>query len=148
MRTGRAVIAPKTQVEDCRRISIFGYRYPVHAYAITVNGQRIDLASTALKVGKNAGVRRWFLCPSCNKRKGFLFRPWHSKLYLCRDCHNLTYWLSQTHRAKFYMLCRAAKLNQRMLKVLNGVGRKGMSNLERKQFERLKARIERIDNKW
>jgi len=145
MKAGRAVLYPKERVEDCRRITIFGSKYPLHVTAIAINEngqwQRIGLDSTALRVGNNSGERRWLICSSCGNRKGVLFRPSRSTRYLCRHCHNLTYWLRQIHRKHWIeIMVRATKLNRREIRVLKGVGRKGFSKPELLQLHKIRER--------
>jgi hypothetical protein len=49
------------------------------------------------------GKRHWFRCPIlrdgkvCGRRAGRLYLPPGASVFGCRDCHNLTYWKSQTH---------------------------------------------------
>jgi hypothetical protein len=51
------------------------------------------------------GRRWWFQCPlvvdgvPCRRRCLVLYRPWGAPFFGCRQCHQLTYRSSQTHRA-------------------------------------------------
>jgi len=37
------------------------------------------------------GVRFWFLCPGCGRRRRKLYLPPGRRLFRCRECHDLTY---------------------------------------------------------
>lgn len=143
MSTGRGVIYPKTQVEECRRLAVYGCKAPVgvNSFMIHDTEQRISLTTTPSVVRGNAGRRRWFVCPACARQVGVLYRPYKVGYFLCRHCHNLTYWLRQIHRDRWIeTLARATKLHARMIQVLEGVGRKGFSKLERRQVQRISAK--------
>ena len=49
---------------------------------------KVSLDTTPCNYG---GHRRWFLCPSCQRRSRILYMPPNSRLFACRVCHNLTY---------------------------------------------------------
>lgn len=141
--TGRAVIYPKRQVEDCKKLVVYGCTIPIDATSFMINATRqiVSLTTTPAAVCGNAGFRRWFVCPSCARRVGVLYRPYNAGLYLCRHCHNLTYWLRQIHRDPWIeALARATKLHARKIQVLKGVGRKGFSTREKVQMARIKSR--------
>lgn len=65
----------------------------------------IRIASTSCYFG---GRRFWFVCPgqsqdssACARRVGMLYKPYHSRYFLCRHCHVLSYrsrqeWKSQS----------------------------------------------------
>ncbi len=58
------------------------------------------------------GKRHWFQCPIvrdgkiCGRRVGRLYLPPGASVFGCRDCHNLTYWKSQTHDKRKGALAR------------------------------------------
>ena len=58
------------------------------------------------------GKRHWFRCPmvregkTCGKRVGRLYLPPGASVFGCTDCHNLTYWKSQTHDKRKDALAR------------------------------------------
>lgn len=68
---------------------------------------RIPLAFTTPHYG---GRRTWFVCPSCNARKGTL---WGRTCYRCARCHGMTYASQYEDRAS-RLLDRAQKIKIRM----------------------------------
>jgi len=44
------------------------------------------------------GVRRWFLCPACQRRCRILYQPPGEMVFACRLCHRLTYHTQQVGR--------------------------------------------------
>lgn len=62
---------------------------------ININNHKIKIASTRPNYG---GLRWWFVCPLCQKRKRVLYLS--SSDYYCRECLKLNY-KSQTYRSKY-----------------------------------------------
>lgn len=88
----------KPLVEECTRLSIVDIDILDLSYnCVDVGNQTIGLTTSKCNFG---GERVWFLCPACNKRIGVLYRPPLKQLFLCRQCHNLTYELRKYHRSK------------------------------------------------
>jgi hypothetical protein len=84
-------------VEDCQKLSILSLKDASNAkLSIEVNQQLIGLTTTKCNYG---GERVWFLCPTCNKRVGTLYRKPLSDIFLCRHCLDLTYNLRKYHRS-------------------------------------------------
>lgn len=60
----------------------------------------VRLTSTPCHFG---GKRWWFVCPlvwdgrACNRRVRILYRPWGTRYFACRECHELTYESRQRH---------------------------------------------------
>ncbi len=82
------------------------------------------------------GKRHWFQCPIvrdgklCGKRVGRLYLPPGASVFGCRDCHNLTYWKSQTHDKRRDALARnplalLATLREDLKRVMLGPRRVG-----------------------
>lgn len=64
---------------------------------ININGHNIKITPTRPNYG---GLRWWFVCPSCHKRKRTLYL---SDDYYCRKCLGLNY-KSQTYRSNYDVL--------------------------------------------
>lgn len=64
---------------------------------ININGHNIRITPTRPNYG---GLRWWFVCPSCHKRKRTLYL---SDDYYCRKCLGLNY-KSQTYRSNYDVL--------------------------------------------
>jgi len=87
----------RVSVEECQKISIQLLRNTfIASSVIELNGQTIQITTTKCNYG---GERVWFLCPSCNKRVGTIYRRPLAGLFLCRHCLNLTYDLRKYHRS-------------------------------------------------
>lgn len=144
---GRSVKGrPKTPVEECRRVGVYGVKGSTSTNSLMIRdtGQRVCLTHTVSTVQGNSGIRPWFLCPSCDRRVGILYRKQNAGPFLCRHCHGLSYWLRQLHRSKIEMLVRTIKHDNSEIRVLKGVGRKGFSKFERAQVQRITARRARL----
>jgi uncharacterized protein YlaI len=100
-------------------------------YLRTIEGQTIPFTSTPGNLG---GFRFWFLCPECGKRVAVLYRIGY---YLCKDCHSLSYSSRRWHKTKFEQLWKDARVRQRLLKIIDGIGQKGLSKVERLQLQKL-----------
>ena len=146
---GRAVTNPKDKVEDCERISV--YELKRQGYFRGLNSQG-DISVTVTYNLKDkyikdiipftdtrcyfGGIRWWFVCPSCKKRVGVLYKPYHADYFRCRHCHNLTYAIRRL-RGIFQTFCRVDNLRQKLLKLWEGKGQKGYSKQEMVQREKL-----------
>jgi len=129
----------KVVVEHFESLSVFWLRK--HGYFDGLEGQdsytrntgeqSISLTSTPCNFG---GYRFWFLCPACGKRVAILYKDGD---YRCRDCHNLTYLTRQFHRYRLEGAYSFAKALRKTLKILDGIGRKGPSKVERLQLQKL-----------
>jgi hypothetical protein len=75
----------KMTVESCRRLSP---REAPHA----------GIATLTAPMPRGGGLRRWCLCPRCNRRKGDLFQPPGLDSWACRSCLDLTYTAQQRRR--------------------------------------------------
>lgn len=79
---------------DIADLSIQGIDNTIKQH-IHINGHNINITPTHPNYG---GLRWWFVCPSCHKRKRTLFL--FKGDYHCRKCLNLNY-KSQTYRSSF-----------------------------------------------
>jgi hypothetical protein len=129
---------PSLSVFSLRRKGYFENMDSEGGYTLTTGGQTIPLTSTPCYFG---GVRCWFLCPSCGKRVGILYRI---GVYLCRDCHGLTYRERQLHGSQVEFLWRGWKMKQKLLKIFDGEGQKGFSKVECQQMEKLTKKMEKL----
>ena len=82
--------------ENCQKIRIDDYVRQVRVSLkkaiieaqVIVNGQRVNLSESKTHFG---GIRLWFECPECHKRRGILYQhPFVSKS-LCRKCLKTEY---------------------------------------------------------
>jgi len=83
---------------------------PVAAVATLEYGSceyRVALSSMALSLG---GSRWWWRCPGCRRNARVLLLPPSSSRFLCRACHRLTYWSSQTNHTRAAKLAKACGL--------------------------------------
>lgn len=87
------------------------------------------------------GFRWWIVCPGCQRRAGVLYKPYHTKFFLCRRCHCLTYYQRQIRRSCTEFLWQTILIRRRVLKIIEGVGQKGLSKQEAKQLQRLIMRL-------
>jgi hypothetical protein len=69
--------------------------------------ERVPYTFTEQKLG---GSRRWFCCPSCQRRCSIIYG---GKWFRCRKCHNLAY-STQNESPMFRGLTRAQKLRERL----------------------------------
>lgn len=162
MSTGRGVIHKKAIVEDCQKLTVSllknveiqqalesgqleGLNCGAAVLKYTVGKKRIEtkvsLTSTPCRFG---GYRVWFLCPSCGRRVGVLYRPYFATEYLCRHCHALSYYARQLRRSTFESVWRFCQMRKRLKQILEGVGRKGFSKLEKKQLLRYGIRVPHV----
>lgn len=94
-------------VEECQRFSIKELAsFDLASLEIDVDGQLIGITRSECNYG---GTRNWFICPSCRKRIGTLYRKPLSTTFLCRQCNNLTYQLRKYHRSQNEVFFRYIK---------------------------------------
>ena len=153
-RVGRAVTHPKGKTEDCERISVFEFKkqgcfrgltsQSKFSVTLTYNLKEkniqdvIPLTYTPCHFG---GIRWWFLCPSCKRRVGLLYKPYHKDYFRCRHCYDLTY-LTRRIRGNFLEpFCRVVDLERKFLKLIEGKGQKGYSKQEIIQREKLTNKL-------
>lgn len=95
----------KTTVEECQQITISELKVHLHSSkSIEINSQTIPLTQTPCTFG---GWRYWFLCPSCIRKVGVLYRKPMKRQFLCRDCHKLTYQLTKYRRSRHEVFMKA-----------------------------------------
>ena len=107
----------KTTVEDCQQLSVrhLGSKLLAYGESVIVNGQTILLASTECSYG---GRRYWFLCPSCDRRVGSLYKPLADALLECRTCKGLIYELALYRKSKSEKLIKLVhRLNKNLFMV-------------------------------
>jgi hypothetical protein len=86
-------------------------------------GQAFRITRTACNYG---GWRYWFLCPTCKRRCGLLYRRGYSEYFACRKCHDLTYRSVQDARkpigygALAMYLTRSKLIEEKLFKVKSG----------------------------
>jgi len=104
----------KTTVEECQQVSVnsFGSKL-AYAESVIINYQPITLTSTACTYG---GRRSWFLCPTCGKRVGSLYKPLAETLFECRECKGLIYELALYRKSK----------SEKLIKNLHRLGKKSV----------------------
>jgi len=61
---------------------------------LLANNTIVNVTDTDCNLG---GVRWWFICPRCNRKRTTLFfyyvrGSWIEKILACRKCHRLVYW--------------------------------------------------------
>ena len=146
-------MSAKDVVEDCRRLNIFGLKREGHLVGGTdllggslVIGsvgqeQHIRLTSTPCYFG---GRRWWFVCPACDRRAGVLYKPPHSRNYLCRHCHGLSYMLSQNHRVRLEPILRDTKLTLKLTQLTQDIGQKGPSKRKALQILKTENKLEQV----
>ena len=93
----------KILIEHCQKLNINKLVRSVKSELTKVKlqskidalGQELDVSTTPCNFG---GKRFWFLCPSCRKKVGTLYKTPTKDTLLCRKCHNLTYLKSRYNR--------------------------------------------------
>lgn len=82
--------------ENCQKIRIDDYvrqarnslKKAIVEAQVLVNDQRVNLSESKTHFG---GVRFWFECPECKKRRGILFQDFIGNRIACRICFGLKY---------------------------------------------------------
>ena len=82
--------------ENCQRIRIDDYvrqarislKEAIVEARLAINGYSIKLCNSKACFG---GVRLWFECPECHKKKGILYRDKITTKVICRKCLNSSY---------------------------------------------------------
>lgn len=115
---------------------ILSYRYRENGSEWEPVDQTVTLTETPCNYGK---VRKWFLCPCCDRRVGVL--SLNGKLFLCRHCYRLPHASSSECRIDRMIRARD-KLKDRAYDETGYRKKKGM---HRKTFERLSERYWQID---
>ncbi len=137
-------------VEFCRRLSIhdLGIRREIPPFLVVryeIMGRVVaDLIPLTTLPCNYGGERPYFICPSCGRRREYLYLPPFSERLLCRDCHGLSYILIQVRRTRHEPLFRAIMLERRFLQYLDNMERgKRPYHLERmrESIERRFARL-------
>ena len=97
----------KSLVEHCQKLNINDLVRDIKSEFVRTKlkskidalEQNINITSTKCHFGNE---RLWFICPSCSKRVGILYKPMEEDLLLCRKCHNLQYSKSRFNKMKGY----------------------------------------------
>ncbi len=137
----------RTTVEQCVKLSIFELRRKGALSSdesddcLYGDGLEIPLTQTNCYFG---GKRWWFICPSCGRRMGILYRTWRGQPFLCRKCHNLTYESSKIRRTILEPIAKRFKIRDKYNLLCSNKGRKGFSKLQLLQIEKLKKKISRL----
>ncbi|WP_288846601.1 hypothetical protein [uncultured Fructobacillus sp.] len=76
-------------------------------------GHKIALATTQPNYG---GVRYWFVCPYCEKRKGALYQV--ERAVICRECAGL-YYAGQDNKARRSLFNKIMALHEKQLALIN-----------------------------
>lgn len=93
--------------------------------------QTVYLDSTPCNYG---GVRKWFLCPRCDRRVGILCG--YDKLFLCRHCYQLPY-RSQNEGYMDRLISKKHKLGERIFEDYDGDGWRKKKGMHQSTFDRL-----------
>lgn len=93
------MISEKYLVDETRQIKINDLlkeetKGLILASGIQIEDIKINLTTTKTMFG---GIRLWFLCPTCNKRVGIIYKHPLTQTLGCRICLNLDY---RKHRYK------------------------------------------------
>ena len=111
------------------------YNYAAHGRAAEAVSQTIWMESTACALG---GHRRWFACPTCNRRVAVLYGAGRS--FACRGCKALAY-ASQGESDDDRAARRANRIRKRLgwpPGILNGSGTRP-KGMHRRTYQRLLA---------
>ncbi|PWA12090.1 hypothetical protein DCC39_07520 [Pueribacillus theae] len=84
--------------------------YIILAYKVNDEPIRTNVYLDSTKTGY--GLRKWFLCPACNKRAAILYLK--GKYFACRSCHELNYRSSQLSGDMGYYHDQLRKLCKRL----------------------------------
>lgn len=92
----------KRLAEDCQKmdmkdlLKLAKERLKRELLSLEIESQGIKTNVTTSITG-NGGIRHWFTCPLCKKRKRILYRDLNHAIIGCRNCLKLSYF-SQTTR--------------------------------------------------
>lgn len=88
---GKKILAEscqKVEINDLvRKITSELKKELIKAEVATI-GANIRLTTSNTRWG---GIRYWFVCPECNKRRGALFQGPNQSRVACGECLNITY---------------------------------------------------------
>ncbi len=82
---GLLIKIQESSIPYIRMVNIQEY---VDTGTLEPNKYTVILTTTTCNYG---GLRYWFKCPTCQKRKAILYKPKSSNVFACRKCHDLTY---------------------------------------------------------
>lgn len=134
----------RVPVESCHSLSAWGYfqwaqmwfdeesdkdfSWDAHGSGIVIHFTRdglqhsrhIETTTTPCRFG---GQRFWFLCPQCSRRVGKVYLPCsvytpqgnRVTLFLCRDCHPLTYLQRRERKPDWSLQYRADRIDARWM---------------------------------
>lgn len=93
----------RTFVEQCQKVNINSIVKGAKSTLVDIEfqsrlealGQVLNVTTTPCNFG---GKRHWFVCPSCKRRVGTLYRLPIQDALFCRKCHNLTYLKAGYHK--------------------------------------------------
>ncbi len=108
-RRGRPQTSTRQRVEYCYELSVFALPRP--RPKVAPNWQPLesahpmaDVSTTwadgsvtkasfklAITIPRFGGVRFWYVCPSCGRRRGKLYATYADRSYRCRACLGLVY---------------------------------------------------------
>ncbi|WP_338343012.1 hypothetical protein [Fructobacillus fructosus] len=94
-------------------IQQLNFRENPRANGVNWQGHKIALATTKPNYG---GVRYWFVCPYCEKRKGTLYQV--GRAVICRVCAGL-YYVAQDNKSRRNMFDKIMALHDKQLNLIN-----------------------------
>ncbi|CAK1243659.1 hypothetical protein R55227_BLOPHJLP_01017 [Fructobacillus tropaeoli] len=94
-------------------IKQLGFNEYYHAEYVNWLGCNIAIATTKPNYG---GLRYWFVCPYCEKRKGALYQV--GRAVICRVCAGL-YYAAQDNKARRNMFDKIMALHDKQLNLIN-----------------------------
>lgn len=96
-------------------IQQLNFREHPRANGVNWQGHKIALATTKPNYG---GVRYWFICPYCEKRKGALYQV--GRAVICRVCAGL-YYAGQDNKARRHTFTKIMALHDKQLNLINNL---------------------------
>ena len=103
--------------------------------------QRVAIVATTQRLG---GVRWWFSCPGCERRRAVLYRPSQSERYACRICAGADYETRKVSRHRRAEL-RALKIRTRLEIDPNDGTVAKPAGMHQATFKRLVAQLRRFE---
>jgi mRNA-degrading endonuclease RelE of RelBE toxin-antitoxin system len=106
--------------------------------------QEIEVTTTPCNYG---GVRKWFICPTCNRRCAVVYSS--GRYFECRVCCNLNY-TSQCESDMYRLSEKANKLRKRLGAepgIINSLPHEKPKHMHMKTYVRLMNEIERLEYK-
>ncbi|MEX0380885.1 hypothetical protein AB3K25_04265 [Leuconostoc sp. MS02] len=105
-------------IKDYKQLNIKDFVFLISSAKdiIRYNGHKIQFTTTSPNYG---GVRYWFVCPVCDKRKGTLYVV--RSVMACRECAKLQYSLqdNKVNRDPFYKLMHYDRIVMKAKRELN-----------------------------